>query len=101
MIMFSMAGVPPFIGFYAKLLVLGGLIDAGLLWFAVLGVLMAVVGAFYYLRVVWYMYFDEPLDEAPITAPGSMRVVISVNGLGLLVLGVFPGYLLELCMRVL
>lgn len=101
MIMFSMAGVPPFIGFYAKLLVLGSLIDAGLLWFAVLGVLMAVVGAFYYLRVVWYMYFDEPLDEAPIAAPGGMRVVLSVNGLGLLVLGVFPGYLLELCMRVL
>lgn len=101
MIMFSMAGVPPFIGFYAKLLVLGSLIDAGLLWFAVLGVLMAVVGAFYYLRVVWYMYFDDPLDEAPIVAPGGMRVVLSVHGLGLLVLGVFPGYLLELCMRVL
>lgn len=101
MIMFSMAGVPPFIGFYAKLLVLGSLIDAGLLWFAVLGVILAVVGAFYYLRVVWYMYFDEALDDAPIVAPGSMRVVISVNGLGLLVLGVFPGYLLELCMRVL
>lgn len=101
MIMFSMAGVPPFIGFYAKLLVLGSLIDAGLVWFAVLGVLMAVVGAFYYLRVVWYMYFDDPLDEAPIAAPGGMRVVLSVNGLGLLVLGVFPGYLLELCMRVL
>lgn len=101
MIMFSMAGVPPFIGFYAKLLVLGSLIDAGLLWFAVLGVILAVVGAFYYLRVVWYMYFDDPLDDAPIVAPGSMRVVISVNGLGLLVLGIFPGYLLELCMRVL
>lgn len=101
MIMFSMAGVPPFIGFYAKLLVLGSLIDAGLVWFAVLGVLMAVVGAFYYLRVVWYMYFDDPLDEAPIAAPGGMRVVLSVNGLGLLVLGVFPGYLLELCVRVL
>ncbi len=101
MIMFSMAGVPPFIGFYAKLLVLGSLIDAGLLWFAVLGVILAVVGAFYYLRVVWYMYFDDPLDDAPIVAPSGMRVVLSVNGLGLLVLGVFPGYLLELCMRVL
>ena len=101
MIMFSMAGVPPFIGFYAKLLVLGGLIEAGLLWLAVLGVILAVVGAFYYLRVVWYMYFADPLDEALIVAPGSMRVVISVNGLGLLALGVFPGFLLDLCVRVL
>ncbi|WP_428097195.1 NADH-quinone oxidoreductase subunit NuoN [Candidatus Rariloculus sp.] len=101
MIMFSMAGVPPFIGFYAKLLVLGGLIDAGLLWLAVLGVLLAVVGAFYYVRVVWFMYFADPLDETPISAPASMRFVLSANGLGLLALGVFPGYLLELCTRVL
>ena len=101
MIMFSMAGVPPFIGFYAKLLVLGGLIDTGLLWLAVLGVLLAVVGAFYYVRVVWFMYFADPLDETPISAPASMRFVISVNGLGLLAFGVFPGYLLALCTRVL
>jgi NADH-quinone oxidoreductase subunit N len=101
MIMFSMAGVPPFIGFYAKLVVLNGLIDAGMTWFAAYGVLLAVVGAYYYLRVVWYMYFSEPVDEAPLAAPADMRLVISANGLGLLALGIFPGVLLDLCARVL
>jgi len=101
MIMFSMAGVPPFIGFYAKLLVLTSLIDVGLVWMAVLGVLLAVVGVFYYIRIVWYMYFADPLDHAPLAAAVDMRLVISANGLGLLALGLFPGFLLELCSRVL
>jgi NADH-quinone oxidoreductase subunit N len=101
MIMFSMAGVPPFIGFYAKLLVLGALIDVGMTWLAVLGVLLAVVGAFYYLRVIWYMYFDEPQDHAPIAPATDMRLVISINGLGLLALGIFPGFLLDICRSVL
>lgn len=101
MIMFSMAGVPPFIGFYAKLLVLGALIDVGLTWLAVLGVLLAVVGAFYYLRLIWYMYFDEPQDHAPIAPATDMRLVISINGLGLLALGIFPGFLLDICRSVL
>jgi NADH-quinone oxidoreductase subunit N len=101
MIMFSMAGVPPFVGFYAKLVVLGSVLDAGLVWLAAVGVLFAVVGAYYYLRVVWYMYFAEPEDRAPLVAAADMRIVISANGLGLLVLGVFPGVLLDLCARVL
>ncbi len=99
MVMFSMAGVPPFVGFYAKLVVLGSVIDAGLLWLAITGVVLAVVGAFYYLRVVWFMYFLDPVDENPIEAAGDLRFVISANGLGLLALGVFPGALLNLCAR--
>jgi NADH-quinone oxidoreductase subunit N len=100
MIMFSMAGVPPFIGFYAKLLVLGSLVDVGLTWMAAVAVLLAVIGAFYYLRLVWYMYFTEPQDHAPVAAAGDMRFVISLNGLGLLALGLFPGFLLDICLRV-
>src|SRR5688572_66196 len=101
MTMFSMAGVPPFIGFYAKLVVLGSVLDAGLVWLAALGVLFAVVGAYYYIRIVWYMYFAEPTDATPLAAAADMRIVISANALGLLVLGVFPGGLLDLCARVL
>lgn len=101
MVMFSMAGVPPLVGFYAKIIVLSALIDVGLVWLAALAVLLAVIGAFYYLRVVWYMYFAEPADHAPLDAAPDMRLVISVNGLGLLALGIFPGFLLDLCARVL
>lgn len=101
MVMFSLAGVPPFIGFYAKLVVLGSVLDAGLVWLAAVGVLFAVIGAFYYIRVVWYMYFAEPEDRAPLAAPTDVRIVVSANALGLLVLGVFPGGLLDLCARVL
>ncbi len=63
MIMFSMAGVPPFVGFYAKLVVLQAVLDAGLVWLAAVGMLFAVIGAYYYIRVVWYMYFAEPSDH--------------------------------------
>jgi NADH-quinone oxidoreductase subunit N len=101
MVMFSMAGVPPLVGFYAKLVVLSSVIDAGLVWLAAVGVLFAVIGAFYYLRVVWYMYFAEPADHSPLLAPVDMRFAISANGLGLLALGIFPGVLIDLCARVL
>jgi len=101
MIMFSMAGVPPFIGFYAKLVVIGSVLDAGLVWLAAAGMFFAVIGAFYYLRVVWFMYFAEPDDRSPLVAAPDMRIAISANGLGLLALGIFPGMLLDLCARVL
>ncbi|HEY8519994.1 MAG TPA: NADH-quinone oxidoreductase subunit NuoN [Gammaproteobacteria bacterium] len=101
MIMFSLAGVPPFVGFYAKLVVLGAVLDVGLTWLAALGVLFAVVGAFYYIRVVWYMYFAEPVDRAPLAVAGDFRWVMSLNALALLVLGIFPGRLLDLCASVL
>jgi NADH-quinone oxidoreductase subunit N len=101
MVMFSMAGVPPFIGFYAKLVVLSSVIDANLVWLAAVGVFFAVIGAFYYLRIVWYMYFSDAVDTAPLVASTDMRVALSANGLGLLALGVFPSVLLDLCARVL
>jgi NADH-quinone oxidoreductase subunit N len=101
MIMFSMAGVPPFIGFYAKLVVLQAALDAGLVWLAAVGVLFAVIGAYYYIRIVWYMYFADASDETPLSAAADMRIAISANALGLLVLGLFPGALLDLCARVL
>src|SRR5215471_3055077 len=101
MIMFSMAGVPPFIGFYAKLVVLGSVLNAGLVWLAAVGVLFAVIGAFYYIRIVWLMYFAEPEDQTPIAGAADVRIALSANGLGLLALGVFPGLLLDLCARVL
>jgi NADH-quinone oxidoreductase subunit N len=101
MVMFSMAGVPPFVGFYAKLVVLGSVIDSGQLWLALAGIVLAVVGAFYYLRIVWFMYFVDPVDERPLEAARDVRFVISANGLGLLALGLFPGALLTLCARLL
>jgi NADH-quinone oxidoreductase subunit N len=101
MVMFSMAGVPPFVGFYAKLVVLEAVLDAGLVWLAAVGVLFAVIGAYYYIRVVWYMYFADATDQAPLSAAADMRIVISANALGLLALGLFPGGLLDLCSRVL
>jgi NADH-quinone oxidoreductase subunit N len=99
--MISMAGVPPLVGFYAKFAVLAALIDAGYLWLAILGVVLAVVGAFYYLRVIWFMYFTEPADQAPLSPAPDLRLVISANCLVLLGLGLFPGFQLDLCARVL
>ena len=101
MIMFSMAGVPPFVGFYAKVVVLESLLATDMFWLAGSAVFFTVIGAFYYLRVVWYMYFADPLNEESLEAAADLRVVLSVNGLALLVLGIFPGVLLNLCARVL
>lgn len=96
-VMFSMAGVPPTLGFYAKFSVLQAALQAGFLWFVVFAVIMACIGAFYYLRVVKLMYFDEPTDHSPIKAPLDMRIVISVNALALLVIGLMPAKLMEIC----
>ncbi len=100
-LMFSMAGVPPFVGFYAKLAVLQAVIDAGLVWLAVLAVLSAVIGAFYYLRIVKYMYFDKPGDESALQSNFDMRATISANGLLILGLGIYPSGLMALCVTVL
>jgi NADH-quinone oxidoreductase subunit N len=101
LLMFSLAGVPPTVGFHAKLLVLQALlgsgITTGMVWLAVIAVLFSLVGAFYYLRVVKVMYFDPPADTAPIVAAQDMRVALSANGAFVLVLGVIPQYLLALC----
>jgi NADH-quinone oxidoreductase subunit N len=101
LIMFSMAGVPPLVGFYAKLTVLSALVESGLVWLAITGVVLAVVGAFYYLRIVWFMYFADPVDQAPLSSALDLKLVISANSLILLLLGIFPAFLLDLCARVL
>ena len=101
LIMFSMAGVPPLVGFYAKLTVLSALVDAGLVWLAIFGVVLAVIGAFYYLRVIWYIYFSDAADETPLRSALDLKLVLSVNCLLLLLLGIFPALLLDLCARVL
>jgi len=101
MLMFSTAGVPPFVGFWAKVGVIGAVLDVGYTWLAALAVFFSVVGAYYYLRLVKLMYFDEPEGEHPVIAGTAMRATLSVNGLAVLYLGIFPAGLLELCMRVL
>ena len=94
--MFSMAGIPPTIGFYAKFAVLQAAWQAGFTWAVVFAVLMAVIGAFYYLRIVKLMYFDEPNDTAPIHAPFDMQLVLSINTLALLLLGLLPQVLMNI-----
>lgn len=96
-IMFSMAGIPPTIGFYAKFTVLQAAWQAGFTWQVVLAVLMATIGAFYYLNIVRKMYFDAPEDHTPLTAPVDMRFILSVHALALLGLGLFPEVLLSVC----
>jgi NADH-quinone oxidoreductase subunit N len=101
MLMFSTAGVPPFVGFWAKIAVIGAVLDVGLAWLAAVAVVLSVVGAFYYIRVVKLMYFDEPVDGMAIQAGGTLRAVLSANGVAVLLLGVFPSILIDLCARVL
>jgi len=101
LVVFGLAGVPPTVGFWAKLQVISAVLDVGLIWLAALAVFMSVVGAYYYLRVVKLMYFDEPLATEPVQAGTAVRVVLSLNGLAILVLGLFPGILLRLCESVL
>ncbi|MDI3489340.1 MAG: NADH-quinone oxidoreductase subunit NuoN [Thauera propionica] len=96
-VMFSMAGIPFFIGFFAKLSVLQAVVAAGYFWLAVVAVLMSVAGAFYYLRVVKVMYFDEPVDASPIHAPAEVRVMLSANGIAIAALGLAPQMLMSLC----
>jgi NADH-quinone oxidoreductase subunit N len=101
MLMFSTAGVPPFVGFWAKLAVLGAVVDVGLSWLAAVAVVFSVIAAYYYLRIVKLMYFDEPADEIGVQAGGTMRALMSLNGVAVLILGIFPSALIDLCARVL
>jgi NADH-quinone oxidoreductase subunit N len=96
-LMFSNAGVPPTVGFYAKWAVLRAVIDVNLTWLAVVAVVTAVIGAFYYLRVVRLMYFDNKQDDNALSAGASMRFALSLNGLAVLALGILPGGLMALC----
>lgn len=99
LLMFSMAGVPPTVGFYAKLAVIEAVVQAGQVWLAIVAVLMSLIGAFYYLRMVKLMYFDEPSDTAPISADMGVRVLLSINGLAALAVGLLPGWLMALCQK--
>jgi NADH-quinone oxidoreductase subunit N len=96
-LMFSLTGIPPTVGFYAKLAVLQSVLSTGQVWLAVVAVLLSLIGAFYYLRVVKAMYFDEPVDTTKIEATGDMRVVLSLNGAAILALGILPGPLMAIC----
>jgi NADH-quinone oxidoreductase subunit N len=98
--MFGMAGVPPWVGFIAKLNVISAVLDSGFPGLAVLLVLASVVGAYYYLRVIWYMYFDAAEDKSVFQAELDTRLVLSLNGVAVLVLGVLPGWLMALCVSV-
>jgi NADH-quinone oxidoreductase subunit N len=98
LLMFSMAGIPPTVGFYAKFAVLAAVVDIGLVWLAVYAVLLSLVGAFYYLRLVKLMYFDEPVQAHAIAPGNDTRVVMSLNGLGMLALGLAPQPLLATCL---
>ena len=99
MIMFSMAGIPPFLGFWAKLAVLEGALNAGYTWLVVFAVLMSVIGAYYYLRVVKLMYFDAPTETTPIIVAPLFRGLLAVNVFALLALGGFPGALMTACLN--
>lgn len=99
--MFSMAGIPFFIGFFAKLSVLQAVVAAGHYWLAVVAVLFSLIGAFYYLRVVKLMYFDQPQEDVPLAAGMDLRVLVSVNALAIALLGIFPQWLMIVCVEAL
>ena len=98
-VMLSMAGVPPTVGFLTKLLVLKALVDIHMTWVAILGLVFAVIGAFYYLRIIKVMYFDEAVIPTPIQLPRALTAIFSVNCLSLLYFGVFPGVLVSMCIN--
>jgi len=97
MMMFSMAGIPFFVGFFAKFSVLQAVVTAGYLWLAIAAVFFSLVGAYYYLRVVKVMYFDPPASMAPIEAPVGVKILISANGLAVALLGIFPQTVMMFC----
>jgi NADH-quinone oxidoreductase subunit N len=97
LILFSMAGVPPTVGFFAKLFVLEAIVRIDLVWLAGVAVFFSIIGAYYYLRAVKMMYFDKPVDDAPLTVSVDSSVALSINGLALLGLGLFPAVLYGAC----
>jgi NADH-quinone oxidoreductase subunit N len=97
LILFSMAGVPPTVGFFAKLFVLDAVVSVDLVWLAVVAVFFSIIGAFYYIRAVKMMYFDKPIESAPLGASLDAQVMMSINGLAMLGFGLFPAALLGVC----
>jgi len=96
-LMISMAGVPPTIGFYAKFSVLQAVVDVNLTWLAITAVVFSIIGAFYYLRIIKLMYFEAAEDNTPIASYADMKIILSANSLAILALGIFPGELIALC----
>ena len=97
LILFSMAGVPPTVGFFAKWFVLESIIRVDLVWLALVAVFFSVIGAFYYLRAIKTMYFDKPADDQPLEISADSHVAMSINGISMLVLGMFPTALYTVC----
>ena len=99
LLMFSMAGIPPTVGFYAKLAVLQAVVQIHYVWLAVVAVVLSLVGAFYYLRIVKLMYFDAPHDHSPIVSGIDSRLLMSANGIAVLALGIVPQPLMAVCIK--
>jgi NADH-quinone oxidoreductase subunit N len=97
MLLLSLAGLPPMVGFYAKLSVLQAVFATGQIWLALFAVLFSLIGAYYYLRIIKLMYFDEAVDKHPLVINRSMGLILSANGLAVLVVGLWPGALMALC----
>ncbi|OOZ41600.1 NADH-quinone oxidoreductase subunit NuoN [Solemya elarraichensis gill symbiont] len=96
LLMFSMAGVPPTVGFFAKLFVLEAIVSVELTWLALVAVFFSIIGAFYYIRVVKHVYFDKPTDDVQVEVGGAAQVMLAINGLAMLALGLFPAILMNL-----
>jgi len=97
--MFSMAGVPPTVGFWAKLFVLDAVVSVDLTWVALVGVFFSIIGAFYYIRIIKLMYFDKPIDTQPLIANIDTRFTLSINGIMMIALGFFPATLIAVCVK--
>ena len=96
-LIFSMAGVPPTVGFWAKLAVLKAVVNIDMLWLALVAVFFSIIGIFYYLRVIKLMYFDDAKDNSEIVCGRDMQIALSANGLSVLMLGVYPAALMSMC----
>ena len=99
-LMFSMAGVPPTLGFWAKLAVLSAVVDINMTWLAVVAVVFSIIGLFYYLRVIKLMYFDDAVDTQPISCGRDMQIALSTNSVAILALGLYPAGLMSICAAV-
>jgi len=99
-LMLSMAGVPPTVGFWAKLAVLTAVVDVDLVWMAIIAVFFSIIGIFYYLRIIKVMYFDDAVETQPLVCGRDMQIALSTNGLAILALGLYPAALMSLCVAV-
>jgi len=99
-LMLSMAGVPPTVGFWAKLAVLTAVVDVDLVWMAIIAVFFSIIGIFYYLRIIKVMYFDDATETRPLECGRDMQITLSANGLAILALGIYPAALMSLCVSV-